>query len=368
MAAATDRLSGTFWLLFLYDVCEEIRLEDLRAIMGAQPAAREPSFRRPTPEYVRFEKPPVVECLEPLLLESGERLQAQMHYYEYGVVSIELQLPFEFNWGELMRLSSRSIAAPEIEKQAADQVRRSLARARPALVKPYTNWLTEDYYIIQLRPMMKSDGTAVTAEELIAERGEEIAQVVRGEEMRLAEDERTEILQTRRSYYPDDLVVIGWTAALVYDTPEDALPVMQLLEYANSQLIEFRYYDEMLTRLLADVYRSLERGTGVLARWRLAREAGKLNTIRLDVRELTERMDNSIKFLSDMYSARVYRLAAAKVGVTDYRRLVDEKLNTAGDLYQFMMDQFQQGRAFVLELMVVVILVIELVFLFKGKM
>jgi len=33
-----------------------------------------------------------------------------------------------------------------------------------------------------------------------------------------------------------------------------------------------------------------------------------------------------------------------------------------------MMDQFQQGRAFVLELMVVVILVIELVFLFKGKM
>jgi hypothetical protein len=33
-----------------------------------------------------------------------------------------------------------------------------------------------------------------------------------------------------------------------------------------------------------------------------------------------------------------------------------------------MVDQFQQSRAFVLELMVVVILVIELVFLFEGKM
>ena len=32
-----------------------------------------------------------------------------------------------------------------------------------------------------------------------------------------------------------------------------------------------------------------------------------------------------------------------------------------------MMDQFQQGRAFVLELMVVIILVIELVFLFQGQ-
>jgi hypothetical protein len=32
-----------------------------------------------------------------------------------------------------------------------------------------------------------------------------------------------------------------------------------------------------------------------------------------------------------------------------------------------MVDQFNQSRAFVLELMVVIILVIELVFLFGGK-
>jgi hypothetical protein len=53
-----------------------------------------------------------------------------------------------------------------------------------------------------------------------------------------------------------------------------------------------------------------------------------LNTIRLDIRELTERVDTSIKFLSDMFSARLYRMAAAKVGVEDYRRLVDGKLHT----------------------------------------
>ena len=130
MAAPLDRLSGEFWILFLYDVCEEIHLEELRAILGARPAGREPSFRRPTPEYVRFEKPPVIEYLEPLLLESGERLRHQVHYYEYGVVSIELQLSFEFGWEELIHLSSRWIAAPDIEKQAGDSVRRSLV-SRP---------------------------------------------------------------------------------------------------------------------------------------------------------------------------------------------------------------------------------------------
>jgi hypothetical protein len=53
--------------------------------------------------------------------------------------------------------------------------------------------------------------------------------------------------------------------------------------------------------------------------------------------------------------------------VPDYKDLVKEKLQTAEDLYRFMVDQFNQSRAFVLELMVVVILIIELVYFFRGK-
>jgi len=68
----------------------------------------------------------------------------------------------------------------------------------------------------------------------------------------------------------------------------------------------------------------------------------------------------AIKFLGDMFYTRAYRMAAARIGVTDYRNLVDEKLRTAGDLYQFMVDEFHQARAFLLEVMVVAILIIEL--------
>jgi hypothetical protein len=50
-----------------------------------------------------------------------------------------------------------------------------------------------------------------------------------------------------------------------------------------------------------------------------------------------------------------------------HRDLVDEKLNTAGELYQAMAGEFHQARAFLLEAMVVAILIIELVFLFRGK-
>jgi hypothetical protein len=169
------------------------------------------------------------------------------------------------------------------------------------------------------------------------------------------------------SYSPTDLVVAGWNAAFVYDTPAGATTTIELLEYANSQLLEFRHYDEILTRELKSVYQSLEKGTGFFARWRLARASARLHTLLLDVTELTERADNAIKFLSDMFSARLYRMAAGKVGVEDYKNLVKQKLDTAENLYRFMVDQFHQGRAFVLELLVVIILIIEIVFLFKGK-
>jgi hypothetical protein len=67
-----------------------------------------------------------------------------------------------------------------------------------------------------------------------------------------------------------------------------------------------------------------------------------------------------------MFASRLYRMAAARIGVPDYRTLVEQKLQSAADLYEFMMDRFYQGRAFVLELMIVVILAIEFVMLLGG--
>jgi hypothetical protein len=360
-------LCGTFRILVLFDLSEEIRLDEVRKLIRAEPAVREPAFTRPAPEYVRFEQPPVIETLDPITLETGETLRRRIKYFDYGVVSVDLAFDFQTDWPGLVRLSSRWVSSPEVESRTAELVRTHGARVSKALVKPYTEWASEDYSIVELHKARGEDGTALEARPMLAAHGAEIAQIVRGESLPLADGERQEVLQSGISYYPTDLLVAGWVAALVYDTAAGAAPTTQLLEYANAQLLEFRHYDRLLTRLLAEVYRYLERKGRFRQRWQLAREAERLNTIRLDVMSLTERNDNAIKFLSDMFYARAYRLAADKVGATDYRRLVDAKLRTAGELYQFMVDEFHQARGFVLEMMVVAILIIELVFLFRGK-
>jgi hypothetical protein len=364
--SAVAPLRGSVLVLIQFDVCEEIRLDVLRNIFGARTA--EASFKHQAPGYVRYQRPPVEETLEPLVLETGERLEGEIKYYDYGVVSLVFELPFSGGWDTLVQLSCRWTSDTNFETLATRMVKQRLERAAPALVKPYDvkhgEWLQEDYFIFHVREI---EG-APSANDLLAAHGDQISQVVRGEMQTLSDGERQEILQSRISYYPNDLAVIGWNAAFIYDDPAGAETAIQLLQYANSQLLEFRHYDELLTKELENVYDFLEvGGTGWWSRWRTARAASKLHTVLLDVNELTERADNAIKFLSDMFSARLYKLAASKVGVPDYKDLVKEKLQTAEDLYRFMVDQFNQSRAFVLELMVVVILIIELIYFFRGK-
>src|SRR5580692_3476072 len=356
-------LCGSVLVLIQFDVCEEIRLDELRHILGARTV--DTSFKHMAPGYVRFQRPPLEEALEPVILESGEHLQGEIKYFDYGVISVVFELPFSGDWNKLVQLSSRWVWDTNFESLATRIVKQKLGRAGPALVKPYTaEWLKEDYFIFHLREIAGAPSGA----DLLASQADCISQVVRGENQPLSDGERQEILQSRISYYPGDLAVIGWNAAFIYDSPSGAETAIQLLQYANSQLLEFRHYDELLTKQLEDVYDFLERGgRGLWSRWRTARAASKLHTVLLDVSELTERADNAIKFLSDMFSARLYKLAASKVGVPDYKDLVQQKLQTAEELYRFMVDEFNQSRAFVLELMVVIILIIELVYFFRGK-
>ncbi|HLK34238.1 MAG TPA: hypothetical protein VKT29_14175, partial [Terriglobales bacterium] len=290
-------VQGSVLVLILYDVCEEIRLDELRRIVGARPVA--PTFKSAAPAYVRFARPPVVERVEPIVLAHGERLEAQIKYYDYGVVSIIFELPFAGEWQTLAQLASSWMWEGDFDRHASAIARQKLERARPALVKPYQEWLSEDYFIFQARQVAGNPSAA----ELLAKSGGSIAQIVRGETGAISDNERNEVLQSSISYYPNDLAVIGWNAAFVYDTAAGAETATELLEYANSQLLEFRHYDDLLTRELEGVYRSLDKGTRFWRRWRLAREATRLHTVLLDVTELSERADNAIKFLSDMFSA-----------------------------------------------------------------
>jgi len=354
-------LQGSIVVLNLYDIAEEIRLSDLPPITGGTRLS--PTFKSSTPAHVRFERPPVIEPLPPLSLSTGQRFEVTLQYYDYGVVSVLLRFAFSGSWEELQQLAGSWISGTIFDDLCRNTIRERLKKIGAALVKPYANWLSEDYAVIHLHSVAGTTNGAA----LLQEHGKEISQIVRGEMTPLADQERVEVLQGYMSYYPNDLIVAGWNAALVFDTPAGAEPTITLLEYANSQLLQFRHYDDMLTRELERVYDILETRKGLFYGWRMRSAAARLRTMLVDVTELTERTNNALKFVGDMFFARVYKLCAGNIGVTDYQTLVQEKLHTADELYDFMIEEFHQARAFLLEFIVVLILLIELFFLFHGK-
>jgi hypothetical protein len=352
-------LRGSAVGLFLFDICEEIRLEELGSILGARRLGE--GLKHAAAEQLFFERPPVVEEGQ---FPGEAQARVRVKYYDYGVLSVLFEFPFAGEWTDLITLSSRWISGTDLPSRAEEIAKEKIARARPALVKPYPSWLSEDYFIFFMREIAGSR----SASQLLSACGQQTSQVVRGENAILSDDERREVLQSAMSYYPNDLAVLGWNAAFVYDSAAGSETTMQLLEYANSQLLEFRHYDDIMTHELARVYDTVGQRSSLINRWRLPREASRLQTVLLDVTELTERADNAIKFLSDMFSARLYRLAASKIGVPDYKSLTQEKLRTAEDLYRFLIDEFHQSRTFWLETLVVLILLIELIYVFHGKM
>ena len=187
-------LKGSVLALMLHDIAEEIRLEPLREILGARRVER--SFKHATPEYVRFEQPPVVEQLESITLAGGERLTPQIKYYDYGVISVVLEFPFECNWDGLVRLASRWVPSVELEQAALQIVRGRLEKIAPAIVRQYSNWLNEDYYIFHLSAVEGSPSGLG----LLNERLPQIAQILRGEQVPLSRSEYDDVQQASLSF------------------------------------------------------------------------------------------------------------------------------------------------------------------------
>ena len=122
---AGAEISGAFLTLFLYDVADEIRLEELRELLKAPRPGREPPFRQPAPGYVQFARPPVAEPVREIVLGDGTRINGRVAYYDYGVVGLQLEMPFAGTWQDAIGLSARWMNAPELEQQAADRARRA---------------------------------------------------------------------------------------------------------------------------------------------------------------------------------------------------------------------------------------------------
>ena len=348
--------AGSIHAFYLYDVAQGIDLTALQALVG--PAAMPASVqdKQAGLSKVRYLQPPTIVDGGVLGVGDVDGFSVRVKCYDYGVISLRLSRPFTGTFTDLVKLSQELIESEALELHAEEAVRRITERVRPALVEPRPAFLDEDYLALVVNTLERP----ATADALLASQGAAIAQMLRGERQTLSDQERDEVLRHRLSYLTDDLVVPAYNAAFVYDTDAGALASLEILEYANSQLLEFRYYDELLETELGRIYAGLRaRGGGRLLRRRSYRAVHELHTLFIDVNELTDRMENVLKLVGDVYAARLFGLASTRLGLDAWKRNVEDKLETLDDIYRFTVEQSGMTRANFMELVIVLVLVIE---------
>src|SRR5258708_3172877 len=65
-----------------------------------------------TPAYVQYEKPPLSFDGDAIGIGEFDGFRSRIRIYDYGVVSVGLQRPFEGSWAELSALGQMLIESP----------------------------------------------------------------------------------------------------------------------------------------------------------------------------------------------------------------------------------------------------------------
>ncbi|HET6277093.1 MAG TPA: hypothetical protein VFE16_14285 [Candidatus Cybelea sp.] len=345
---------GTVRAYYLFDVADSIDFPKMSALDGETRAPAALPLRRQAPPYLQFPVPPLVASLPDAIFDSLH-CTVRVKFYDYGVISLRLTFPAPRSWNELIVLCERAGSDEQIARFAEATIMRICDEYSQALDERHPP-LFEDYLIVEIERF----GQPVDAERLLIEHSSSLASLLLRERRALSSSEADEALRTRFSYHEDDLTIVQWDTAIVYDRGESARAIEEILEFANSQLLELRTYDALLDSELDAIYKMQPGGPPRSLRGRReAEQAATLRYLIVDVLELTDRSTNALKLVGDAYYARIYRSAAARLGLADWQRQIDTKLASVGEMYRFFSDEARSRRDEFLEITIVVLVAFE---------
>ena len=175
---------------------------------------------------------------------------------------------------------------------------------------------------------------------------ERIASLLKSEKLALDPLEIDYTLSSQLKYSKNDLVIIDWDGAFVFDPEGDIESTVELLELANLQLLRYRLLDAELDarlELVAKIFQSLpeKKRRVTLFGGREVRNALQ-SVIKIRAASLfsLQSLEREIKLVGDWYSARLYELAAKKFKIDEWRAQIKDKLETLEDIYSTVSERF----------------------------
>ncbi len=353
-----EPLDATIHLAFAFDIGYEIDLDQARPLIpgDAGPLAR----RRRTPESIRYRPAPLRLALDAsgVALPGGASVsgpvRADLSVFDFGAISLSLAFPVRTTRDELRSLAAELADMTPLTAAARLIVAPWIERLKPAVTGFEVSELSEEYVVFQLG--------AIEGNDWLSSNAAWVAGLVRLESDPLSLNEVHEATRLNLSYAPNDLVVLDWAAGFIAD--RECADTLQVIEFANVQLLEFRHIDDRLDDRLEGAYRLIRprrrRRLPLLVR---SHEDAIRNVRELEIEatSLFERTDNNLKLIGDQYLSRIFDLASARFHLDEWQQSIRRKLETVGDVYDLLVQQAGGMRLEVLEIIVIVLIALEII-------
>lgn len=316
------------------------------------------TFTRVKPKSISMDVPPLLLRLPGVTGNAGGKetpLTVVARIYDIGAVSICFILEdMEASAGELREAALRFAGHEGLDQAFAvtlDQVREILSP------------LLEEFSI---DPRFFEDYTIY-----VADRNDPVLDpvvVLLGEDRQFSSQTREDILRNSLSYGTDDLTILSWDAALLISS-EPPGDIIELIEFANVQALEFRYYDRVLTRQMERMYDDIETADRKSSYRRLRqyrRIMSRLMETQAEISDIIERVDNLIKVTEDIYYARVYAAALHVLRISQWRDGVNRKIGIIRQNYEMLSDEVNIQHSNFLEIIIILLIAFEIV-IFIGQ-
>ncbi len=354
---------GVLRIYRLFDVADEIDLARAEAL-AAGPSARRRWEGVHSSGAIEIPHPPLHIDLGPrqVPLASGTRqAAASLHLFDYGVMSVLYKVPIPpgTSFEDLLPLAEELtvLPTPALDAAARAEVEEQGRALGPSLGRPHRWEGLETFHVF----LVQAFDEAVPAAEVLARAP--VARLLLGETSLtpLSQAEEADVLKHRFSYLADDLAVVDWNSAFLYE-PSGVADIPDLLEFATAHLLELRYYDALLDRELQGIYAEMQAGRGPkrLFTRRYASLQRRTASLLLELSEMIERLENGVKIVGDFYLARVYQAAVRRFRLPAWQEDVLRKQRLLADVHRLLDEATGVRRAELLEVTIILLILWEI--------
>ena len=337
----------------IYDIGRELDIDWLEKSLAQNYFTARTSFVRVKPKSIMIESSPLLIRMLPIMVEREGRsfeFSAVARVYDIGVIS--LCFIYEDQQADLHALED--VAFRFAGQEGLSEFFIQYLTTLGEIIRPHIRNFaidTDFYEDYTIYVTDRRDDTIDPVPLLLADRTCVSSQV------------REDIIKNSLSYSDEDLAVISWDSALLCG-PESPTDLIDLIEFANVQVLELRYYDRELTREMARMYDDIEYADR-LSWFSRSRKYHAIMSHQMktsaEISETIEKVDNLIKVTEDVYYARVYAAALKILRSGQWSESVSRKINVIRENYSMLSDEVRIQHSNFLEWVVILLIAFEIV-------